>query len=190
MSDPLNLARHPLRNERLPTLLLAVALALLAALTARHAVLAAQLRHGGARDVEGEVMALDREVDRLRGESSDLQRTPAPSARLEEWTAIKELVDRRAFSWTGLLSALESAVPPRVRLVSVAPTSGEGSFQLSLVAVGRDVDDAIALLKALQASTSFEGAFLDGISEGADGVQINCTVRYLGARRPPAQGAP
>ncbi|MGE5126097.1 MAG: hypothetical protein ACM3PV_07385 [Betaproteobacteria bacterium] len=189
MSGPLNLARRPLRNERLPTLLLAVALAVLVLLTARHAVLASQLRQGGARDVEGEVVALDREVERLRAESADLQRTPAPRPKIEEWTAVKELVDRRVFSWTGLFGALEAALPPRVRLVSVAPATGQGPMLLSLVAEGRDVDDAIALLKALQASASFEGAFLDGVGESASGVRISCTVRYLGARRTPTRGA-
>ncbi len=190
MSGPLNLARRPLRNERLPTLLLTLALALLVLLSLRHAVLAGQLRRGGARDVEGEVVALDREVERLRRESVELQRTSVPRARLEEWTSLKELVDRRVFSWTGLFAALEAALPPRVRLVSVAPAAGEGPMLVSLEAVGRDVDDAIALLKALQKSASFEGAFLDGVGESPDGVRISCTARYLGTRRVPAGGAP
>jgi Tfp pilus assembly protein PilN len=189
LSTPLNLARRPLRNERLPTLLLALACTLLGGLSVRHAVVAVQLRQGGARDVQGQVAALDQEIERLRAESAQLQRTPPPRGRLEEWAAVKDLVDRRAFSWTGLLAALETALPPTVRLVSIAPTSGEGPIVLALSAVGRSADDAIALMKALQASPAFDGAFLDSIGEAQDGVQITCTVRYVGARPAPIPAA-
>jgi len=182
VSAALNLARHPLRNERLPTLLLSVACLILAALTARHAILASQSRRGGAHDVEGQVLALDSEIDSLRLEAAALQRTPPPKDKLDEWTTIKDLVDRRAFSWTGLFGALETALPPRVRLLSVTPRSGAGGLVLDIRAVGRSAEDAVGLLKTLQANASFDAAFLDTISESPDGVQITCSVRYVGTR--------
>jgi Tfp pilus assembly protein PilN len=151
-------------------------------------VLAIQLRHGGARDVEGQVAALDREVDRLRAESADLQRTQPPRDRLAEWAAIKELVDRRAFAWTGLLAALETALPPTVRLESIAPSTGKGPTVVILNAIGQSAQDAFALMKALQASPAFEGAFLDGVGDSPQGVLITCSVVYVG-RRPPAPAA-
>jgi Tfp pilus assembly protein PilN len=189
VSAALNLARHPLRNERLPTLLLTVACVILAALTLRHAILASQLGHGGAHDVESQVVALDGEIDSLRVEAADLQRTTPPRGKLDEWTTIKELVDRRAFSWTGLFGALETALPPGVRLLSVAPRSGAGALVLDIKAVGRSAEDAVDLLMTLQASPGFDGAFLDTIGESADGVQITCTVRYVGTR-PARPGMP
>lgn len=188
MSTPLNLARRPLRNERLPTLLLGLACAILVALSARHVMLAVQLRHGGTRDVEGQVAAHDREADRLRAESAELQRTQPPPGRLAEWAVIKELVDRRAFSWTGLLAALETALPPTVRLESIAPSTGKGPTVVSLNAIGQSAQDAFALMKALQASPAFEGAFLDGVGDSAQGVLITCSVVYVG-RRPAAPSA-
>lgn len=189
MSGPLNLARRPLRNERLPTLLLALACVILALLSVRHAVVASQLRHGGVRDVEGQVGALDGEIDRLRAEAAELQRTQPPRGRIEEWATIKDLVDRRAFSWTGLLADLETALPPTVRLVSIAPTSSQGPMIVALDAVGRSAGDAFVLMKALQASPAFEGVFLDGAAENADGVQITCSVRYVGRRPGSPAGA-
>jgi Tfp pilus assembly protein PilN len=96
---------------------------------------------------------------------------------------VKELVDRRAFSWTGLLSALEKALPPTVRLVSITPSTAREATVVALTAVGRSAEDAITLVKALQASPAFEGAFLDGVSEAQDGVQISCSVRYVGKPR-------
>jgi len=44
--------------------------------------------------------------------------------------------------------------------------------------VGRSVEDALALLEALQSHEGFEGAFLNGWTKGRDGVDISCTVRY------------
>ena len=80
-------------------------------------------------------------------------------------------MDRRAFSWTGLFAALEGALPPGVRLESVSPSSAEGPIVMQLVAVGRSIDDALALPKALQAQGEFEGAFLDSYAEGEQGRQ-------------------
>ena len=152
MSLPLNLARRPLRNERLPTLLLSITCALLGAFTVRHGVVAFELRSGGARDVAGQLVSLERETDELSRQAASLgDRAPVPQ-QLKEWKTVKQLVDLRAFSWTGLFAALEEVLPPTVRLASVAPAASEGGgegTQLTLSAVGRTDDDAVALLKAL-----------------------------------------
>ncbi len=178
MSAPLNLARRPFRNERLPTLALAVGCAALAVVSVRHAVLARDLLPGRARDMEGRVASLEKEIATLRAESAELQRLAAPPEALKEWAAVKRLVDRRAFSWTGLFAALEEALPPGVRLVSVSPRDEEGGIELALVAVGRSDADALALLQELQAHGEFEQAFLERWSDGREGVDIACTVRY------------
>jgi len=179
VSAPLNLARRPFRNERLPTLALAVGLLVLSVLSARHVLLARDLLPGRVRDVEGRVSALEKEIEALRTATAGLQRLAAPPAALREWTAVKRLVDRRTFSWTGLFGALEEALPPGVKLVSVTPRDDEGGrIELGLVAVGRGDEDALALLQGLQAHRDFEGAFLDRWNEGRDGVDIACTVRY------------
>jgi Tfp pilus assembly protein PilN len=179
VSAPLNLARRPFRNERLPTLALSVGLAALSLLSVRHALLARDLMPGRARDVEGRVSALEREIGELRAESAALQRLAAPPEALREWGAVKRLVDRRTFSWTGLFGALEEALPPGVKLVSVTPRDDEGGrIELALVAVGRGDEDALALLQGLQSHPDFEDAFLERWNEGRDGVDIASTVRY------------
>ncbi len=184
MSAPLNLARRPFRNERLPTLILVVSLVLLAALSVRHAIVARDLRPGGAGDIEGQVVALETETARLHREAADLGTVSAPSGAIEEWAVLRELVDRRAFSWTGLFAALEQALPPGIRLVSVSPGTKSGQMTLTLVAVGRGVDDALALPKALAAQGEFQDPFLQSYSESQNGVDITCSVRYLGRNRP------
>ena len=178
MNAPLNLARQPFRNERLPTLLLGTAALLLAAATVRQAIVDWQLLPGHARDVEGEVQSLEAQAATLRAQSAAQGELAAPSDALAEWAAVKELVDRRAFSWTGLLAALEEALPPGVRLVSVQPAGGPSGTELSLTLEGQGSEDALALLKALQAHGDFEGAFLHGWNASAKGVDITCSVRY------------
>jgi Tfp pilus assembly protein PilN len=178
VSAPLNLARRPFRNERLPTLVLAVSCAALAVATVRHVLVARDLLPGRARDVESQVVALEKEAAALRAESSELLRLEASPESLKEWATIAGLVDRRAFSWTGLLAALEGALPPGVRLASISPQTRAGRTELSLTAVGRRTEDALALLQSLQAHEGFEGAFLNGWTEGRDGIDISCTVGY------------
>jgi Tfp pilus assembly protein PilN len=188
MKVPLNLARRPFRNERLPTLAFGIGIVVLVALSLRHAFVARELRPGGARDVEKEVAALEQEIMRLGAEADTLQGVEATTQQIGEWRAVGQLVDRRAFSWTGLLAALERALPPGVRLAAVRPVTKDGDLTLSLSAVGRSVDDVIALPKALQAQGEFDWAFLDGYTEGADGVSASCTVRYLGGSQASAGG--
>jgi Tfp pilus assembly protein PilN len=184
VSAPLNLARRPFRNERLPTLVLGVSCAVLVLLTVRHVFVARDLLPGRARDVESQVVALEKETAALRAESADLLRLEASPDALKEWTAVAGLVDRRAFSWTGLLAALEAALPPGVRLVSISPLTKAGRTDLSLAAVGRRTEDALALLQSLQAHEGFDGAFLNGWTERPEGIDISCTVGYVPRGKP------
>ncbi len=184
MSPVLNLARRPFRNERLPTLALVLGCVGLLLAGGWHAVVARDLAPGRSRDVASEVVKLEEEIGELRAESAELRRVAAPPEKLKEWVAVKKLVDRRMFSWTGLFAALEEAMPPGVRLVAVAPSEERGGTELKLTAGGRSNEDALALMASLQAHPQFEGAFLDGWNEGREGFDINCTVRYRPKPRP------
>ena len=62
MKPPLNLAREPFRNERLPTLLLGIGTLALLAATARQAQVAWELLPGRARDVSSELQSLEAEA--------------------------------------------------------------------------------------------------------------------------------
>jgi Tfp pilus assembly protein PilN len=179
---PLNLARQPFRNERLPTLLLAIGCAGLVLLTARHAVAVRDLLPGRVGDVERTVVSREQEIDRLRSEAAELRKVDAPAASLKEWAAVEELVDRRAFSWTTLFGALEKALPPGVKLVSIAPRPAGRTVELALTATGRGVEDALALLQSLQHQDAFQGAFLNAMTEGQDGVDISLSVVYVPGR--------
>jgi len=184
VSPPLNLARQPFRNERLPTVALAAGCLGLVLASGWHVLVARDLAPGRSRDVASEVVKMEDEIGRLRAESAELRKVSAPPEKLKEWLAVKNLVDRRMFSWTGLFAALEEALPPGVRLASVAPSEGHGGTGLRLRAVGRANEDALALMASLQGHPEFEGAFLDSWTEAHDGFDISCTVRYVPKARP------
>jgi Tfp pilus assembly protein PilN len=175
---PLNLARRPLRNERLPTLLLAVGCGALAVFSVGHALAARDVLPGRTTNVERQVVTLEQELGRLRTESAELGARSATPTALHEWAAVRRLVDARAFSWTRLLASLEETVPPTVRLVSIAPDESEGRIEVRLTAEGRGVEDGLAFLKALQASRDFEGAFLTSVAEAQREIEFSYTVTY------------
>ena len=98
MSRPLNLASRPFRNERLPTVLLAVGCVALLGLGVRHALAARDLLPERTAGVDGELVALEEEVARLRSEAARLRTRSASTEALREWAVVRDLVDRRAFS--------------------------------------------------------------------------------------------
>jgi Tfp pilus assembly protein PilN len=115
----------------------------------------------------------------VRAESAGLRGQSAAPETLAEWETVRALIDRRVFSWTGLLAALEETLPPGVRLVSVQPREAGGGAELTITAQGRTNEDALALLQALQANGDFQAAFLNGWREGREGVDISCSVTYV-----------
>jgi Tfp pilus assembly protein PilN len=175
---PLNLARHPFRNERLPTLLFLLGCAVLLGLSVRHAVAARDLLPERTAGVDGELVTLEQEVARLRSEAESLRTRSASEQALREWAVIRDLVDRRAFSWSELLGRLEGVVPAGIRLVSIAPSGAHGEIEVAVGAVGEAVEDGLEFLKALQKGREFKEPFLSSVSEGAEGIDFSYTMIY------------
>ena len=184
MSLPLNLAREPLRNERLPTLLLAVGCAVLLGVSAHHALVARDLLPERTSGVDGELVRLEQELAQLRRESEELKGRSASAETLQEWAAVRALVYQRAFSWSGLLGSLEEVTPADVRLTSIAPAGSEGEVELQLRAVGRTVEAGLGFLEVLQGREEFREPFLESVAETDDGVEFEYSVGYVPAAAP------
>lgn len=185
MSPLLNLAREPLRNDRLPTLLLAAACAILVAVSANHALVARDLLPERTSGVDGELVSLEQELTQLRRESAELKERSASPETLREWAAVKSLVERRAFSWSALLGSLEEVTPPDIRLISIAPDGRGGEVELQLRAAGRTVEAGLGFLDVLQEREEFREPFLESVGETDDGVEFAYSVGYV-----PASAAP
>ena len=172
---PLNLASQPFRNERLPVLALAVAAAAVLALTVQHALLLRELRPGRTSATRQEATALEAESARLRAEARSPRVTKAEPAGLAEWGLIKDLVDRRAFSWTLLFANLESVLPDGVHLVSIAPSVRKGEVLLEVAAVARTPEDAREFVRRLEGREEFDDVYL---REEGDRGEVRFTMKY------------
>jgi hypothetical protein len=144
-----------------------------------HGLVARDLLPERTAAVDGELVSLEEERARLRRESAELAGRRASPEQLEEWAALRALVDRRTFSWAALFGSLEEIMPPDVRLVSVAPTGAEGRIELSLSAVCRTVAAGHEFLDVLQESAQFEEPFPESVGETGDGVEFVITVGYV-----------
>jgi hypothetical protein len=186
VKTPLNLATRPARNERLPALLFALGAALLVGLSVRHALVVADLASAAATSLDEEVARLVQERRDLEDRERSLRALRVEPASLGRWALLKRLVDERTFSWTGLLSRLEMALPANARVVGITPEAKKGRFTLRLEAVVHEAEDAVPLVKILEDRPEFEEVFLLSISESGEGVQCNYEMTY----RPEAPPAP
>lgn len=172
---PLNLASQPFRNERLPVLALGVAAAAVLALTAQHALLLRELRPARTSETRKEAAALEAESARLRAEARSPRTPQAEPAGLAEWLLIKDLVDRRAFSWTLLFAHLESVLPDGVHLVTIAPSVRKGEVLLDVAAVARTPEDAREFVRRLEGREEFDDVYL---REEAERGEVRFTMKY------------
>jgi Tfp pilus assembly protein PilN len=183
---PLNLAARPFRNQRLPNALLALAWIALVAMTVVHGVALARLLPSRTSARDREVAALEQESARLRQAAAATPLARADPAEVTQWTLVKDLVDRRAFSWTDLFARLEEVVPDGVRLTSISPSVRKGDMLLDVVAQGRSPDEGWDFVRRLDERTEFSDVF--PTSEGEKG-EFHYTMRYR-PPRPVAEARP
>jgi type IV pilus assembly protein PilN len=186
MRPPINLAAHPFRNERLPTLLFALGLVVLVGVSVEHALVIRHLLPDRTSALHAEAAALEKEVAELRADGARLRGPGPDKLALERWTRLKELVDRRSFAWTGLMARLEGVLPHGVRLVSIQPDWHDGDLKLDLDAVARDSEAGFALVKALDERPEFEDVYplsKDDAPEAGE-VRFRYSMRYKPAAAP------
>jgi hypothetical protein len=193
LKGPLNLASRPFRNTTLPALLTGVGSFVLVVATLAHGYLLWSLVRGGRHRQEGDVRALELREASLRSGISSLRRSRPAPATLAEWRAVKDLVDRRAFSWTGLLSRLEDLLPGDVRVTSIAPSVQKGRTSLDISVRVQAAGEGLVLLRKLQENGDFEDVFPVSTSDDRmQGRQYQYTMHYTPSARPAssAEGGP
>ena len=175
---PLNLASQPFRNERLPSLLVVLAALAVTGVSVRHAFALRGLLPGRTSALNQELAALEGERVSLRNEATRLRSTRPDGGALAHWAVLKELVDRRAFSWSGLFALLEEVLPQGIRLVSIAPSvSKKGQMQLDIAAVARSNEDALEFIRVLEDREEFADV-LPRSRTGEQGTEFRYTMKY------------
>jgi hypothetical protein len=181
----LNLATQPFRNETLPAVLLALAAVLLLGLTIRHAFAIRGLMPDRLSAGHRQAAELEAEAARLRAEAG-AQRVERPDAKMvTQWALLKELVDRRAFSWTGLFGVLEEALPPGVRLLTISPSVEKGTVKLDVTAATRSYEAGLEMIRVMEDRPEFADVLPLSRSD-EDDARFHYRMRYL----PPPPGAP
>jgi Tfp pilus assembly protein PilN len=184
-----NLATQPFRNERLQALGTSVLAVFVVVTSIAQAIALYTLRGGAQAPAQSRVAVLESEIEKLRAEA-EASRSPVPKETLARWNLVKDLVDRRALSWTDLFSRLEGVLPRGVRLVSVMPTVEKGQIKLAVSAVGRTPHDGRELVRLLSERPDFQQVSPLSESSVEDGTQFTYSMRYLPERRPTPLAAP
>jgi len=96
-----------------------------------------------------------------------------------------QLIAKRAFSWTRLLTDLEESVPPRISIESISVDTRESEIALDGSAMS--LRDLTAFIISLEDHPAFMGAVLvrHRVLE-SDAVEFGLKVRYLSGTPAPA----
>ena len=151
VASRLNLASRPVRNQRFFRLAFGllggaclVAVAAAGWLLVRYA--------GGAQRARAETVQLELRVRTAREGMRQLTRAVDNAERAlgSTVTLVNDAILRKHFSWTGLLSDLETSLPARSFITSLTPGfSDKGSVVLRIGLVSSGLDDLMTFLKNL-----------------------------------------
>jgi Tfp pilus assembly protein PilN len=175
----LNLASRPFRNERLPTLLVLASLAAVLLITTYHVFLIRDVMPDRTSALTLKLGEMEAESGRLRAEAADSRVDGPDKATLARWTQLKDLVDRRVFSWSGLFSVLEDTVPSGVRLVSLSPAVKKGQVTLRISVLARTFEEALAFMRALEERPEFEEVWPTSRGSTEAGLDYQYEMVYL-----------
>jgi Tfp pilus assembly protein PilN len=186
MTLPLNLASRPFKNETLPALLTAGMGVVLLGLTLWQGLVLRRLNSGDTTALQKEAAALDAEEARLRQRILELRPQRPDRKVLAEWNMLKDLVDRRTFSWTLLFERIEQLEPSGVRLTAVRPHVSKGVIQVEIDAVVRSSEQGLAFVHALEDSPDFSDVYPLSVSSGEkkdpgqrkEGIEYRYTMHY------------
>jgi Tfp pilus assembly protein PilN len=176
----LNLATSPVRNRRLFRLAraLLVLLIVVSAGLAGYASVRYTLETRRLGTSLEEIRKVDaeglREGSRL---TADVQR--AAKAGLARVEIVNGIIFRKSFSWTGLLSLLESALPDASYLTSLTPTmTDDKTVALKMRVVSNSLDDLLAFMNNLQAR-KFTHVFVENETKSGTGRLVSdLTMTY------------
>jgi len=161
-----NLATRPFYNERAAHAAIALAAAVMLAITVLNVIQILSLsRHN--TELSSRIGADDAEAERLTAEAARIRRTVDKDELQLVVGAAQEanvLIDQRTFSWTQLFNEIESTLPPDVMLSSVRPAVKEGETHVTMGVLGRRAEDIDEFIEKLEAT----GAFLDVLPAGGD----------------------
>src|SRR6185436_19308182 len=155
-----NLSTRPFYNERAVRTALGALAALAIGLTLFNAYEIMRLQ-GQSRDSREQIAQNDAQARELRDKAQEIRRSIDKDKLAAVQAAAHEanvLIDRRTFSWTGLLNYFQATLPPDVRIAGVTPqTDTDGRRLVQISVFSRRNEDVEAFMDALEKTGAFSG---------------------------------
>lgn len=180
-----NLATRPFYNERGVHGVLLLVGAIVIALTIFNVVEIAVLsrRHLALGQ---QIAAADSRAQELRARAAQARQAVDPkqiAAISDEAREANAIINQRLFSWTDLLSRLETTLPDGVRITMLRPgVERDGSITVQITVTGRSIEDIEEFMARLEKTTAFSGVYPrdDAPTEGGL-VQATLEGKYAAA---------
>lgn len=178
----INLASEPLKNTRFFRALMALLLVALAGvllptvvLSVRQQIRAVRLGKEAA-SLRESVAAAREEAGRLEARGKELI-----ARKKAEVEFANDIIFRKSFSWVGLLSRLEEALPSSSTVVALMPASaGESGAEVTMTAVFRDLNDLLGFIRNLYARGFSRVRLISEKSDDAGRLEAQIAVTYEG----------
>jgi hypothetical protein len=178
-----NLSTRPFYNERGIQTSLAVAAAVVAVLTIFNLVQIVMLTRQQS-DLNSRASLAENRAHDLVAHASTVRRGLNPKELEQVSGAAREvnsLIGQRLFSWTELLSRVETTLPDEVRVTSLRPAiDKDGKVIISMNVVGRRPEDIARFMENLEGTGAFADVYSRDESSTEDGLtQTSIESRYL-----------
>ncbi len=193
MRIEINLASRPYQDERQFYVLWGSILGMVALLTlllATFAILRFRDTRQGWRDVEKKRQKIA-QLQREENTAVAILNRPENSGTRARSEFLNEAILRKSFSWTEVLADLERLMPPRVHIVSIAPTTEKGNrLTVKMDVAGETRQQTVELLMALEKSKHFRFPQLTQETSGREGASDNVVKAQIEADYIPAGSKP
>lgn len=129
------------------------------------------------------------ELDAQRAKAEAILNSPANASTTTESKFLNELIARKAFSWTQVMSDLEKILPPSVKVVNIQPKlDQDGKLEFNLSVQSSNRDQAIELVRRLETSPQFVSASVKSERENPGTNSIEFEISSLYSPKPPSGG--
>jgi hypothetical protein len=185
-----NLSTRPFYNVRAVRAAIALFAAVVAAVTLFNAAQIIRLS-ASQRTVGAEAVRAEDEAERLRAEAVRI-RGQIDADELEEVSAAAAeangIIDQRMFSFTTLMTQLETTLPADVRARAMRPRlERDGSFRVEIVVEARTVEQLDEFVEALEATGSFQDVLPTHEETMENGLIVASIVGRYDQPRSPAE---
>ena len=152
-----NLSTRPFYNQRAVNVLLGLVAVLVLVLTAFNVWRIVTLSRQNT-EITSRANQDRSEADRLSQEAARVRRGLNQNELKVVASAAREanaIIDQRTFSWTEFFNRIESTLPPDVMLTAVRPRFTDDGPRVTMIVLGRRVEDVDEFAEKLEATGAF-----------------------------------